>query len=143
MLNFNDLNSSYEWFPGLNTKLNIRTTYQKHFHFLLFGCCKYLIKKVPFCQLCSKHLATSLLLRPVVWWNIFGQSTLYHITYSYNQNKRHLCQIMKQNCHFDRGLTQYKHATPPLSFSGIITTLLGFPKRYITLVYLKGLKSCK
>ena len=48
---------------------------------------------------------------------------------------------MKQNCHFDRGLAQYKHATPPLSFSGIITTLLGFPKRYITLVYLKGLKS--
>ena len=28
-----------------------------------------------------------------------------------------------------------------LLFSGIITTLLGFPKRYITLVYLKGLKS--
>ena len=48
---------------------------------------------------------------------------------------------MKQNCHFDRGLAQYKHATPPLRFSGIITTLLGFPKRYITLVYLKGLKS--
>ena len=48
---------------------------------------------------------------------------------------------MKQNCHCDRGLSQYKHATLPLSFSGIITTLLGFPKRYITLVYLKGLKS--
>ena len=63
--------------------------------------------------------------------------------YSYNHNKRHLCLFMKQNCHFDRGLAQYKHATPPLSFSGIITTLLGFPKRYITLVYLKGLKSCQ
>ena len=48
---------------------------------------------------------------------------------------------MKQNCHFDRGLAQCKHATPPLSISGIIATLLGFPKRYITLVYLKGLKS--
>ena len=52
-----------------------------------------------------------------------------------------VCLFMKQNCHFDRGLAQHKHATPPLSFSGIITTLLGFPKRYITLVYLKGLKS--
>ena len=51
--------------------------------------------------------------------------------YSYNQNKRHLCLFMKQNCHFDRGLAQYKHATLPLSFSGIVTTLLGFPKRYI------------
>ena len=48
---------------------------------------------------------------------------------------------MKQNCHFDRGLAQYKHATLPLSFLGINTTLLGFPKRCITLVYLKGLKS--
>ena len=48
---------------------------------------------------------------------------------------------MKQNCHFDRGVAQYKHAIPPLSFSGIITTLLGFPKRCITLIYIKGLKS--
>ena len=46
-----------------------------------------------------------------------------------------------QNCHFDRGLAQYKHAILPLSFLGINTTLLGFPKRCITLVYLKGLKS--
>merc|ERR1712051_1180971 len=61
--------------------------------------------------------------------------------YSYNQNKRHLCLFMKQNCHFDRGLVQYKHATLPLSFLGINTTLLGFPKRCKTLVYLKGLKS--
>ena len=43
--------------------------------------------------------------------------------------------------HFDRGLAQYKHATLPLSFLGLNTTLLGFPKRCITLVYLKGLKS--
>ena len=48
---------------------------------------------------------------------------------------------MKQNCNFDRGLAQYKHATLPLSFLGINTKLLGFPKRCITLVYLKGLKS--
>ena len=61
--------------------------------------------------------------------------------YSYNQNKRHLCLFMKQNCHFERVLAQYKHATLPLSFLGINTTLLGFPKRCITLVYLKRLKS--
>ena len=48
---------------------------------------------------------------------------------------------MKQNCHFDRGLAQYKHASLPMSFLGINTTLLGFPKRCITLVYLKRLKS--
>ena len=48
---------------------------------------------------------------------------------------------MKQNCHFDRGVPQYKHATPPLRFSDINTTLLGFSKRCITLVYPKGLKS--
>ena len=61
--------------------------------------------------------------------------------YSKERMKPIVCLFMKQNCHFDRGLAQHKHATPPLSFSGIITTLLGFPKRYITLVYLKGLKS--
>ena len=61
--------------------------------------------------------------------------------YSYNQNKRHLCLFIKQNYRFYIRLAQNKHATPPLSFSGIITTLLGFPKRYITLVDLKGLKS--
>ena len=55
--------------------------------------------------------------------------------------KRHGSLFMKQNCHFDRGLPQYKNATLPLRFSGINTTLLGFPKRYITLVDLKGLKS--
>ena len=38
-------------------------------------------------------------------------------------------------------MAQYKHATLPLSFLGINTTLLGFPKRCITLVDLKGLKS--
>ena len=61
--------------------------------------------------------------------------------YSKERMKPHACLFMKQKCHFVRGLAQHKHATPPLSFSGIITTLLGFPKRYITLVYLKGLKS--
>ena len=35
------------------------------------------------------------------------------------------CLFMKQNCHFDRGLAQYKHASLPMSFLGINTTLLG------------------
>ena len=64
------------------------------------------------------------------------------LTYSKERMKPHACLFMKQNCHFVRGLA-HKHAIPPLTFSGIITTLLGFPKRYITLVYLKGLKSCQ
>ena len=63
------------------------------------------------------------------------------MAYSYNRIKRHLCLFMKQNCHFLRSLEQYKHAILSLSFSGINTTLLGFPKRCITLVFLKGLKS--
>ena len=61
--------------------------------------------------------------------------------YSKERMKPHTCLFMKQNCQLDRGLAQYKNAILPLSFLGINTTLLGFPKRYITLVYLKGLKS--
>ena len=68
-----------------------------------------------------------------------GTSFIYR--YSKERMKPITCLFMKQICHFDRCLAQHKHATPPLSFSSIITTLLGFPKRYITLVYLKGLKS--
>merc|ERR1719273_3039719 len=49
--------------------------------------------------------------------------------------------FMKQNCHFDRGPAQHKHATPPPSLSGTTTTLLGPPKRHTTLAHLKGLKS--
>ena len=75
--------------------------------------------------------------------NLFATDTVCNnvVTYSYRQWIWYLCLFMKQNCYFDRGLAQYKHANPPLSFSGINPTLLGFPKRYITLVYLKGLKS--
>ena len=47
---------------------------------------------------------------------------------------------MKQNCHFQRSMAQCKHATTPLSSYSINTTLQGFQKRYITLLYLKGLK---
>ena len=62
-------------------------------------------------------------------------------TYSFRQWIWYLCLFMKQNCHFDRGLAQYKHASLPMSFLGINNTLLGFPKRCIILVYLKRLKS--
>ena len=59
--------------------------------------------------------------------NVFGELFVklgkIH-TYSKERMKPIACLFMKQNCHFDRGLAQHKHATPPLSFSGIITTLL-------------------
>ena len=74
---------------------------------------------------------------------IFGLQGFKHYLYSKERMKPIICLFMKQNCHFDRGLAQHEHATPPLSFSGIITTLLSFSKRYITLLYLKGLKSCQ
>ena len=45
------------------------------------------------------------------------------------------CLSMKQNCHFDRDLAQHKHATPSLSFSGIITTLLGLCSKFNGHVY--------
>ena len=60
-------------------------------------------------------------------------------TYSYNHNKRHLCLFMKQNYHFDRGLAKYKHATLPLSFSGITLWLFlksnaGKNKQFLILI---------
>ena len=48
---------------------------------------------------------------------------------------------MKQNCHFQRGLAECKHAATPLSSYSINTTHQGFQKRYMALLYLKGLKS--
>ena len=48
---------------------------------------------------------------------------------------------MKQNCHFQRGLAECKHKATPLSSYSINTTLESFQKRYITLLYVKGLKS--
>ena len=49
-------------------------------------------------------------------------------------------QFMKQKCYFLRGVAECRHAVTPLSSYSIITTLQGFQKRYITLLYLKGLK---
>ena len=39
------------------------------------------------------------------------------------------------------GVAQQRAATTPLSSYSINTTLQGFQKRYITLLYVKGLKS--
>ena len=49
--------------------------------------------------------------------------------------------FMKQNCYFLRGVAECRHASTPLSSYSINTTHQGFQKRYITLLYLKGLKS--
>ena len=48
---------------------------------------------------------------------------------------------MKQKCYFQRGVAECRHAATPLSSYSINTTHQGFQKRYITLFYLKGLKS--
>ena len=50
-------------------------------------------------------------------------------------------QFMKQKCYFLRGVAECRHAATPLSSYSINTTLQGFQMRYITLLYLKGLKS--
>ena len=51
-----------------------------------------------------------------------------------------VCYLMKQNCYFQRGVAECRHAATPLSSYNINTTLQGFQKRYSTLFYLKGLK---
>ena len=48
---------------------------------------------------------------------------------------------MKQKCYFHRGVAECKQAATSLRSYSINTTLQGFQKRYITLLYLKGLKS--
>ena len=52
-----------------------------------------------------------------------------------------VCHFMKQKCYFQRGVAECRHAATPLSSYNINTTYQGFQKRYITLFYLKGLKS--
>ena len=49
--------------------------------------------------------------------------------------------FMKQNCYILRGVAECRHAATPLSSYSINNTHQGFQKRYITLLYLKGLKS--
>ena len=62
-------------------------------------------------------------------------------TYSYQRLLTFVCHFMKQNCYFQRGVAECKQAATPLNSYSINTTLQGFQKRYITLLYLKGLKS--
>ena len=49
--------------------------------------------------------------------------------------------FMKQKCQIQMGVGQYKNAATPLRTRGINTTHQHFQMRYITLIYLKGLKS--
>ena len=49
--------------------------------------------------------------------------------------------FMKQKCQFQMGIAQYENDATPFRTKGIITTQQHFQMRYITLIYLKGLKS--
>ena len=48
---------------------------------------------------------------------------------------------MKQKCQLQIGIAQYKNPATPLITRGINTTQQHFQMRFITLIYLKGLKS--
>ena len=76
-----------------------------------------------------------------VWHNWLKSSRSVHYTYNQEHNSTYDFCFMKQNCHFQRCMAQCKHTTMPLSSYSINTTHQGFQKRYITLFYLKGLKS--
>ena len=73
---------------------------------------------------------------------IFTASAHYKLQTAYSSRKWMLvlCCLMKQNCYFQRGVAECRHAATPLSSYSINTTLQGFQKRYLTLLYLKGLK---
>ena len=49
--------------------------------------------------------------------------------------------FIKQKCQIQMGVGQYKNAATPLITKGIRATHQHFQMRYITLIYLKGLKS--
>ena len=49
--------------------------------------------------------------------------------------------FMKQKCQNQMGVGRYKNAATSLRTKGINTTYQHFQMRYITLIYLKGLKS--
>ena len=50
--------------------------------------------------------------------------------------------FMKQKCQIQMGIAQYKNIATPLTTRGSNTTHQHFQMRYVTLIYLKGLKSC-
>ena len=72
---------------------------------------------------------------------IYQSKNIYWTMYSSRKWMLVVCCLMKKNCYFQRGVTECRHAATPLSFYSINTTHQGFQKRYITLFYLKGLKS--
>ena len=67
--------------------------------------------------------------------------TVTNHRYSFRKWIWTVCHFMKQKCYFPRGVAECRHAATPLSSYSINTTQQGFQKRYITLFYLKGLKS--
>ena len=61
--------------------------------------------------------------------------------YSGGNSCSNMALFMKQKCQIQMGVVQYKNAATPLRTKGINTTHKHFQMRYITLIYLKGLKS--
>ena len=74
-------------------------------------------------------------------WSFFKHDQFQITTYSRGHMLTDDFQFMKQKCYFLRGVAECRHAATPMSSYSINTTLQGFQKRYITLLYLKGLKS--
>ena len=76
-------------------------------------------------------------------FRMYPRSTCYLVIIQYSgcHWKLYKCCFMKQKCHFQKGVSQYRNASMLLSSLGIHTTHQHFQKRYITLFLLKGLKS--
>ena len=73
-----------------------------------------------------------------------GKNLLYNLMTRKYSGRNSCCNkslFMKQKCQFQIGIAQYKNAATPLRTRGINTTHQHFQMRYITLIYLKGLKS--
>ena len=78
---------------------------------------------------------------PLEWDVVYGWSPMQIGKYSFRKWIWTVCRFMKQKCYFQRGVAECRHAATPLSSYSNNTTLQGFQKRYITLLYLKGIKS--
>ena len=66
---------------------------------------------------------------------------LIKVLYSGGNSYCNKALFMKQKCQIQMGVGLYKNAATPLRTRGINTTHQHFQMRYITLIYLKGLKS--
>ena len=64
-----------------------------------------------------------------------GQMLLDSGTYTGCHWKVYKCCFMKQNCHFQRGVSQYKNVAMPFSSLDIHTKHEHFPKRSITSLF--------